>query len=83
MAIFIWAAPCLVQINSCVNPFIYAAILPEYKKLAREKLSIKKRLRRGSNKSPIPYTNTRRKLVEDGANQGVTEMAEVVHTDTI
>lgn len=66
-----------------MNPFIYAAILPEYKKLARDKLSIKKRLRKGSKKSPILYTNTRRELVEDGANQGVTEMAEVVHTDKI
>ena len=37
--VFTWIARCLMQLNSCVNPFIYAVILPEVKTLAREKFT--------------------------------------------
>ena len=36
--VFTWIARCLMQINSCVNPFIYATILSEVKMLVREKI---------------------------------------------
>ena len=34
-----WIARCLMQLNSCVNPFIYAAILPEFKNLVTTRFS--------------------------------------------
>ena len=75
---FTWIAHCLMQINSCVNPFIYAAMLPEFKKLVRDSLSTNRSRRKRSNKSTKPYTGRQNQLTANRGKRDVTEMVEVV-----
>ena len=70
--VFTWIARCLMQLNSCVNPFIYAAILPEVKTLAKDRFTTTKtntggqttiensqfELSKRNNKSTKPITDS-------------------------
>jgi hypothetical protein len=40
MLAFSWLGRCLMQLNSCVNPFIYAVILPAFRQLVSDQGSI-------------------------------------------
>ena len=76
---FTWIARCLMQINSCVNPFIYAAVLPEFKKAVRNIFNGNQfgtRSSKSSNlsgKETVALEQLRRAVVEERIN--------VVNTD--
>ena len=73
-----------MQVNSCANPFIYATILPEFKKLCGDRSSgnrVRRKPKTVSKTASIPLTTPRRsktisKLFSTGSKQDATDVAK-------
>ena len=64
-----------------MNPFIYAAILPDFRNLVRD-IFICNRLEKRCNKPPKSNTSKERQLVTYRGKEDITEGLEVVHIDS-
>jgi len=55
---------CLMQINSCVNPFIYAIVIPAFRHFTSQKLSTCRRNRPSRNTEDDRFAKERQKITQ-------------------